>query len=82
MAAINPTLWDTHAPIHGKAICFRIALNLSRVENISVAEVGALGCPSPWFNGAPLISPHFKNRGTLAVDTFIDIVGQNWFGIA
>ena len=84
-AAINPTLWDTHAPIHGKGFCCRIALNLSRDENISVAEVGTLGCPSPWFNGfngAPLIPPHFKNRGTLAVDTFIDIVGQKWFGIA
>ena len=75
-------LWDTHAPIHGKAICCRIALNLSRDENISVAEVGTRGCPSLWFNGAPLIPPHFKNRGTLVVDTLIDIVGQNWFGIA
>ena len=37
---------------------------------------------SPWFNGGPLIPPHFKNPGTLAVDTFIDNVGQNWFGIA
>ena len=48
----------------------------------SVAEVDTLGCPSPWFNGPPLIPPHFKNCRTLAVDTFIDIVGQNWFGIA
>ena len=39
--AINPTLWDTHAPIHGKSICCRIALNLSRAEKISVAEVRA-----------------------------------------
>ena len=36
----------------------------------------------PRFYGTPLIPPHFKNSGTLAVDTFIDIVGQNWFGIA
>ena len=32
-------LWDTQAPIHGKAVCCRIALSLSRAENDSVAEV-------------------------------------------
>ena len=52
----------------------RIALNLSRAEKISIAEVGTLGFPSSWFNGAPLIPPHFKNRRTLAVDTFVDIL--------
>ena len=31
---------------------------------------------------APLITPHFQNCRTLAVDTFIDIVGQIWSGIA
>ena len=73
---------DTHAPIHGKAICCRDALNLCKVKTDSIAEVDTLGCPSPWFNGGALIPPHFKNCRTLAVDTFIDIVGQNWFGIA
>ena len=29
---------------------------------------------------APLIPPHFSDRRTLAVDTFIDIVGHNWSG--
>ena len=29
-----------------------------------------------------VIPPDFQNRRTLAVDTFIDIMGQNWFGIA
>ena len=33
------TLWDTRAPIHGKSICCRIALNLFRAEKDSVAEV-------------------------------------------
>ena len=28
----------------------------------------------------PLIPPHFFDRRTLTVDTFIDIVGQNWSG--
>ena len=53
-----------------------------QVETDSVAEVDTLGCPCPWFNEAPLIPPHFKNCRTLAVETLIDIVGQNWFGIA
>ena len=34
-------------------------LNLCKVEKDSVAELDTLGCPSPWFNGAPLIPPHF-----------------------
>ena len=32
-------LWYTHAPIHGKAICYRIVLNLFNFEKDSVAEV-------------------------------------------
>ena len=29
-------------------------------------------------NSGPLIPPHFYTRRTLAVDSFIDTVGQNW----
>ena len=31
-------------------------------------------------NSDPLIPPKYSDRRTLAVDTFIDIVGQNWSG--
>ena len=33
------TLWDTHAPIHSKAICCIIASNLFKLEKDSVAEI-------------------------------------------
>ena len=36
------------------------------------------GVPQPVVIRAPLIPPHFSERRTLAVDTFIGIVGQNW----
>ena len=36
------------------------------------------GVPQPVVIRAPLIPPHFSERRTLAVDIFIDFVGQNW----
>ena len=62
-----PTLWYTHAPIHGKVICCRIALNLFKVEKDSVVEVYTLGCSSPWWfeppNPAVLFRSTYSGRG-------------------
>ena len=38
------------------------------------------GVSQPVVIRASLIPPHFSDRHILAVDTFIDIKGQNWFG--
>ena len=38
------------------------------------------GVSQPEVIRAPLIPTHFSDRRILAVDTFIDIVGQNWSG--
>ena len=42
----------------------------------------AVGFSQPVGIEALVIPPHFFDRRTLAVDSFIDIVGQNWPGIA
>ena len=41
-----------------------------------------LGLSQPGGIWALLIPPHFFDRRTLAGDSFIDIVGENWPGIA
>ena len=62
--------------------CVKTALNLFESRHVSAVEVGLPALFLPLHKPALLIPPHFSERPTLAVDTFIDIVGQNWPGIA